>query len=55
MRRVNVTLTQVYALTTTHSEEELDTFYDQLQMVKDGVRRRDVCEVTGDFNAKLGS
>ena len=45
---------QVYAPTATQSEEELDTFYEQLQMVKDGMRRRYVCVVMGDFNAKAG-
>ena len=37
MRPVNVKVIQVYAPTTTHSEEELDT---QLQTVKDGIRTR---------------
>ena len=54
LRPVNVTVIQVYAPTSTHSEEELDTFYEQLQTVKDGVRRRDICVVMGDFNAKAG-
>ena len=53
----NVTVIQVYAPTTAqcaHSQEEVDTFYEQQQMVKYGVRRRDVCVVMGDFNAKAG-
>ena len=54
MRPVNVTVIQVYAPTSTHFEEELDTFYEQLQTVKDGVRRRDICVVMGDCNAKAG-
>ena len=55
MRPVNVTVMQVYAPTTTHSEEELDTFYEQLPTVKDGLRtRRDICVVMRDFNAKAG-
>ena len=54
MRPVNVTVIQVYVPTTTNSEEELDTFYDQLQMVKDDMRRRDVCVVMRDFNDKAG-
>ena len=54
MRPVNVTVIHVYAPTTTHSEEELDTFYDQLQTVKDGLRTRDICVVMGEFNAKAG-
>ena len=48
MRPVNVAVIQLYAPTTTHSDEELDTFYEQREMVKDGMRRR----VMGDFKAK---
>ena len=40
--------------TNTHPKKQLDTFYEKLQMMKDGVRRIDVCVVMGDFNAKAG-
>ena len=50
---VNMTVIQVYAPTSTHTNEEIEAFYEQLQAVKDDVGRRDVC-VMGDFNAKVG-
>ena len=51
---VNMTVIQVYAPTSTHPDEEIEAFYEQLQAVKDEVRRRDVCVIMGDFNAKVG-
>jgi exonuclease III len=45
---------QVYAPTTTHTEAEIDEFYTQLQAVKDTLKKREVCIIMGDFNAKVG-
>lgn len=45
---------QVYAPTTTSSDEEIEQFYNDLQTTKDKVPRREACIVMGDLNAKVG-
>ena len=51
---VNITIIQVYAPTTTDSENEYDRFYEDLQQAINRVPRRLALFVMGDFNAKLG-
>ena len=51
---VNITFVQVYAPTDASSEEEITSFYEQLQVVLDTVCRKDVIVITGDWNTKIG-
>ena len=36
-------------------EEDLEFFYDQIEYGLRNVRRRDICVILGDWNAKVGS
>ncbi|XP_072022999.1 craniofacial development protein 2-like [Amphiura filiformis] len=45
----------VYAPTTTHSDEESDEFYDGLQHLLQKVNKKEKLILMGDFNAKIGS
>ena len=36
-------------------EEDLEFFYDQIEYGLRNVRRRDICVILGDWNAKIGS
>ena len=40
--------------TSTHSEEEIDDFYDQLQSLIERIPSREAVIILGDFNAKVG-
>ena len=51
---VNVTFVQVYAPTTDATDEEIETFYSQLQEVLDKAPKKDMIITMGDFNAKVG-
>ena len=51
---VNITIIQVYAPTTTDSEDEHDRFYEDVQRAINRVPRRTALFVMGDFNAKIG-
>ena len=53
-RKVNITIIQVYAPTSTASEEEQDNFFIKLQSTIDRTPKGDVTMVIGDFNAKVG-
>ena len=50
----NITIIQVYALTSGHDDSELDHFYQQLQETIDQTPKKDVVVVQGDWNAKVG-
>jgi len=45
---------QVYAPTSRSTEEEIESFYNDLQTVKDKIPKREVCIIMGDLNAKVG-
>ena len=45
---------QGYAPDSSHSDDEVDEFYDSVQVVLDNVAKRDNLYVLGDFNAKIG-
>ena len=45
---------QVYAPTSDCEEEEIESFYNDLQNVKNRIPSRELCIVMGDFNAKVG-
>ena len=50
---VNMTVLQVYALTSTAEEGEIEEFYEKVQHVVDELSRGDVLYVIGDWNAKV--
>ncbi|XP_071807999.1 craniofacial development protein 2-like [Asterias amurensis] len=52
---MNVTFIQTYAPTSASSDEEINTFYNQLQQAINSVSKRDIMVITGDFNAKVGN
>ena len=50
----NITVVQVYALTTTAEEAELEWFYEELQDLL-GLTPKDVLFIIGDWNFNVGS
>lgn len=51
---MHFTVIQVYAPTSSSSDEEIDEFYRQLEETMASVNRKDVKIVIGDWNAKVG-
>ena len=51
----NITVIQVYALTSNAEEAEVEWFYEDLQDLLELTPKRDVLFITGDWNAKVGS
>ena len=51
----NVTVIQVYALTSKAEEVEVEQFYEDLQDLLELTPKKDVLFITGDWNAKVGS
>ena len=51
----NITVIQVYALTTNAEEAEVEWFYEDLQDLLDLTPKKDVLFILGDWNAKEGS
>ena len=51
----NITLIQIYAPTTAADEEEIENFYNSLQIVMDKISSKDITIIMGDFNAKVGT
>ena len=49
---INITVIQVYALTT---DAEIEQFYADLQQLLDAAPKKDVIVIMGDWNAKVGS
>ena len=49
---------QVYAPASTSSDEEIEKFYNDLQIftmtIRDKIPKREICIVIGDFNTKVG-
>jgi len=52
---INITIIQVYAPTTSATDDVIEEFYNQLQDTLDTASKRDVVLVIGDFNAKIGA
>ena len=50
----NITVIQVYALTSSAEEAEVERFYEDLQDLE-LIPKKDVLFVIGDWNAKVGS
>ena len=48
----NITVIQVYALTTNAKEAEVEWFYEGLQDILELTPPKDVCFIIGDWNAK---
>ena len=51
----NITVIQVYALTSNAEEVEVECFYEDLQDLLELTPKKDVLFTTGDWNAKVGS
>ena len=51
----NITIIQVYALTSNAEEAEDERFCEDLQDVRELTPPKDVLFITGDWNAKVGS
>ena len=51
----NITITQVYALTSNAEEAEVEWFYEDLQELIELTPKKDVLFIIGDWNAKVGS
>ena len=51
----NITVTQVYALTSIAEEADVEWFYEDLQDLLELIPQKDVLFIMGDWNAKVGS
>ena len=51
----NITVIQVYALTSNMEEAEVEQFYEDLQDLLELTPKKDVIFIIGDWNAKVGS
>ena len=51
----NITIIQVYALTSNAEEAEVEQFYEDLQDLLELTTKKDVLFIIGDWNAKVGS
>ena len=51
----NITVIQVYALTSNAKEAEVEWFYEDLQDLLELIPQKDVLFIIGDWNAKVGS
>ena len=51
----NITVIQVYALTSNAEEAEVEQFYEDLQDLLELTPKNDVLFIIGDWNAKVGS
>ena len=51
----NITVIQVYDLTSNAGEAEVEQFYEDLQDLLEQIPKKDVLFIIGDWNAKVGS
>ena len=51
----NITVIQIYALTSNAEEAEDERFYKDLQDLLELIPKKDVLFIIGDWNAKVGS
>ena len=51
----NITVIQVYALTSNGEESEVEWFYEDLQDLLELTPKRDVLFILGNWNAKVGN
>ena len=54
-KSLNITVIQVYALTSNAEEDEVEWFYEDLQDLLKLTPKKDVLFIIGDWNAKLRS
>ena len=52
---LNITVIQVYAMTSNPQKAEVEEFYEDLQNFLELTRKKDVLFIIGDWNAKVGS
>ena len=50
----NISIIQVYAPTTDHTDEEIETFYNELQNSISKISKKNIIVIQGDMNAKIG-
>ena len=50
----NITVIQAYAPTSAYDDNQVESFYAQLQEVIDKVHKKDILIIQGDWNAKVG-
>ena len=55
LRHINITVIQVYVLTSNAEEPEVERFYEDLQDLLELTSKKDVLLIIGDWNAKVGS
>ncbi|GFS21711.1 craniofacial development protein 2-like [Elysia marginata] len=51
----NIVIIEAYAPTADRSDEEIETFYENLDMTIKQVKSSDILILMGDFNAKVGT
>lgn len=51
---VKLNILQTYAPTADKSDEEIESFYQQIEQILKSIKSRDVTVILGDFNAKIG-
>ena len=51
----NITVIQVYGLTSSAREAEVERSYEDLQLLLDLTPNKDILFIIGDWNAKVGS
>ena len=51
----SITVIQVYALTSSAEEAEVEWFYEDLQHLLELTLKKDILFIIGDWNAKVGS
>ena len=51
---INITIIQVYAPITSHSDEETEMFYETLEETIARTWKKDITIIIGDWNAKIG-
>ena len=51
----NITVIQVYALTSNAEEAEVEQFYEDIQDLLEPTTKQDVLFIIGDWNAKIRS
>ena len=51
----NITVIQIYALTSNAEEAEVECFYEELQDLSELTPKKDVLFIIGDWNAKVES
>ena len=50
----NISIIQVYAPTTDHTDEEIEIFYNDLQNSISKISKKDILVIQDDWNAKIG-